>query len=620
MQPLAQHGYLGSEVRDALLRRTGTSTMTFWYEHLDQANRRLGDLTNVLSGSVTHDYLADIKRTATFTLADTGGINYLSDRIRPWARIALPRTIRTFGDELDAVPNRLLRWQFDEPSGAAAAVDVSGNNRSGTVSGGVTTGRPALVATGSAYGFDTTTAATVSASGAGTWLGGVDRVTVVSWIKADSTGHDRGWLSGTTPSASGDRSLGARFAATGPLGSATDCIRVWVQLDDPGSTIVAAETGPRTATTETTSVIWSWQSGVGIRVWLNGQPADLSGKANFTAIGSLAGVDMFVVGRSPDSGKGGFGGTVDDVSVYSAMIDDATALRIHRAGTATGPYGTSNFAEWPQGVFLLTSPTRKADPNGVVTREVKAYDQGLILKDDKTTNRYAAASGTLYTDQVTTVLTGAGITDVNLTPSSLVIPTTIEWDPGTPKLTVVNDLLAAINYESIWFDEHGQAVVQPYVSPQVRPSQFVYTADTQSVITPGVEQTLDLFGVPNKWVLVVSEPDRGPLTSTFSNNDPASPTSIPSRGRTIVEVRTGQQAPTLVVLDELAARAGFRASQVYEEITLPTGLMPIHSHNEVITLVYPDLGVSENYSERQWVLPLKAGATMQHIIRRIVSV
>lgn len=618
MQPLAQNGYTTGEVLAALRRTTGTSTVTFRYERLDQANRLLGDLDNVLDGRVTQNYLADIKRTANFRVLDDGSINYLSDRIKPWVRIALPSSDRTFTDELAAVPSPLLRWAFDEQTGATTAADATGNNRTGAVSGGVTTGLPALVSTGSSYNFTTSASAIVTSPGASGWLAGLRRLTVATWIRADAVGHDRGWLSGKTPAGSADSSLGARFAATGTLGGAANCVRVWVTLDD--GTRVAAETAAGTATTATTSVMWTWQSGVGIRVWLNGQPAALSATANFGAVGGIGDVDTLTVGRAPGSSQG-WGGRIDDVALWAATIDDTTALAIHRSGLSTGPYGDTNFAEWPQGVFLLTSPTRDSDANGVVVRDVDAYDQLLVLRDDKVSNRFAAASGTKYTDQVVSLLSGAGILQRNVTPSPLLIPVTREWDPGTSKLQIVNDLLGAINYESLFFDEHGTAVARPYVSPQGRASEHTYTADSTSVIFPGVRQSLDLFGVPNKWTLVVSDPDRtGPLVISFTNSDPASPTSTVSRGRTIVEVRTVQDAPNLLVLDGLASRVGFEASQVYEEVTFPTALMPFHSHADVYTLTYPDLGVSDKYSERQWEMSLRAGAMMAHIIRRVVNV
>lgn len=621
MQPLAQNGYLESEVLAALRRASGTSTVKFRYELLDEGNAFLQDLTNVQSGGLLRvDYLADIKRTLSLSILDDGVINYLSDRIKPWVRVALPSTDRTLGDELGTLPSNLLRWQFDERSGAAVAADSSGHGRTGTVGGGVTTGQPALVTTGSAYAFGTTASSVVTAPAASGYMAGLKRLTAVSWIKAGSTGHSRGWISGKSPAGSGDSSFGARFASVGPLGGAANCIRVFATV---AGTLVAVETMAGTATSDTTSVIWSWQSGQGIRVWLNGQPAELSATAGQTTVGGLSDIGTLTIGRSPNaspSASGGWGGTIDEVSLYAGVIDDATALRIHRAGAGTGPYGDATWAEWPQGVFLLTSPTRDADPHGVVVRQVEAYDQLLVLRDDKITNRTAAASGTKYTDQVRTFLTGAGITDLNITPSSALIPVTKEWEPGTQKLRIVNDLLAAINYEGVYFDENGTCIVRPYVSPADRASEHTYAADSTSVILPRVRQTLDLFAVANRWVLTVSDPDRAALSSTFTNNDPASPTSTVSRGRTIVDFRTEQDAADQVALDAKVARLAFEASQVFEEIELPTGIMPVHSHNDVYTLVYPDLGVAEKYSERAWELPLERGGTMRHTIRRVVSV
>ncbi|MEU1863696.1 hypothetical protein [Streptomyces gardneri] len=89
-----------------------------------------------------------------------------------------------------------------------------------------------------------------------------------------------------------------------------------------------------------------------------------------------------------------------------------------------------------------------------------------------------------------------------------------QWPPGTPKLTIINKLLNAINYETLYFDEYGVAIVRPYVPPASRESEFDYATDQNSVILPDAEQTLDLFDVPNSFTLVVSDPDRPPLTST----------------------------------------------------------------------------------------------------------
>lgn len=275
--------------------------------------------------------------------------------------------------------------------------------------------------------------------------------------------------------------------------------------------------------------------------------------------------------------------------------------------------------EWPLGVFLLTTPTRTlVAEGGYVGREVEAYDQLLALRDDKVVDRYTVAAGVAYTAAIATMLGGAYT--LNLTPSTLTLPAAMEWEPGTTYLRIVNDLLAAINYESASFDERGRLVCRPYQSPVNRSADYTYATDDDSVIAGDIDQTLDLFAVPNRWVLVVSEPDRPALTATYTNTSPASPTSTVGRGRTIVDFRDSEDAADLVTLQAKAARYAFEASQVFEVVEFETAVMPIHGNADVLELAVNGLGIGAKYSEHAWSMPLQAGGTMSHKVRRVVTV
>ncbi len=281
------------------------------------------------------------------------------------------------------------------------------------------------------------------------------------------------------------------------------------------------------------------------------------------------------------------------------------------------PYGPLDYVEHPQGVFLLVSPKRASDAQGVITREVEAYDALQVFSDDLVTTRYTVASGTQYITAIATLL---GAIPMVVSPLTKATPTAYEWEPGTSKLRIINDLLQAINYESLSFDEEGRAIVQPYRSPATRTEEYDYAAGESGLILPEVEQELDLFAVANKWAVVVSDPDRPPLTSTYTNNDPASPTSVVRRQRTITDFRTEQDAADQASLDAIVARLAFEASQVYEAIPFKTGLMPIHSGNDVYRIRYPALAVNARYAEQSWSLELRAGAQMSHRARRVVTV
>lgn len=277
--------------------------------------------------------------------------------------------------------------------------------------------------------------------------------------------------------------------------------------------------------------------------------------------------------------------------------------------------------EWPLGVFLLSTPTRTLGTQGLVTRDVDAYDQLVVLRDDKVTDRYTVAAGTAYTTAIATLLATVPGVVVNLVPSTLTLPAALEWEPGTPKLRILNDMLGAINYGSAYFDEAGKLVCQPYQSPSERAVEYTYTdRERTSVRSGAAQQTLDLYDVPNKWVAVVSEADRAVLTSTYTNDAPGSPTSTVKRGRTIVDYRTEQDAADQSTLDAKVERYAFEASQVYEGVKFDTVVMPFHSNADVLQLDIPGLGLDAKYSEHTWGFDLRAGATMTHTVRRVVSV
>src|SRR3546814_12892991 len=83
------------------------------------------------------------------------------------------------------------------------------------------------------------------------------------------------------------------------------------------------------------------------------------------------------------------------------------------------------------------------------------------------------------------------------------------------------------------FDEDGFAVVKPYVSPQDRGAEFTYRDNELSVMYPEVMQELDLFTIPNRWILTVADTDRDTIVVDFTNAEPATPTRTVRRGRTL---------------------------------------------------------------------------------------
>jgi hypothetical protein len=858
MQSLAQRGYTADEVLDALRGRHGARELTFRYSLLDADNEYLGELSNVESCSISQAALADIVRTAKFSLLDDGTINYLSNRIQPWVRLSMPGLRpgepATYDQVLSAaVGEPLMRYKLDEPiptyreavsalqGGAgpllwyrldeAVGFGIATNYGSvGPGADGVVSrpsgmpGAAGLVAPGTAYNFVTASNDVVTINDTG--LVGKAALTVAGWVKANAVGNGT-IVSFATAATGGTIRVELMFIATGGVSAAANCIRAAVRV---GASTVASETLANTQTTSTmhvamtwvsgeapkiyvngalmpvtsnaplsgtvtaythtligsrggsltfngiidsplahdqalsaaqilalyragvgqtlainagssgaaqdgiptgtgmpgqfglvqggssyrlnpannnsiripgggtlldnadrftvgfwfrvndlaandffvdntntagqddglsvwkhtsnllvirvklsTGIMWmttqagsigrdttyhmvvTWQTGLPMRLWLNGEEQTLTVQGISQPLNAIGLVDM--VNADLYLGKWQFDNTVgaatllngmlDDVLITKAYVDENDVLQMYNAGIRSGKYAGENYVEWPQGVFLLSSPERASDEADVVRRAVDAYDGLQVLADDLATERFTATQGDKYTDVISGIL---GTMVKSITPSTLTLPVDAEWEPGTSKLVIANDLCSAINYERVFFDENGTAIVRPYVAPADRAPEFTYRDDELSVILPSAVQQRDLFQIPNKWVLVVSEPDRPALKAELTNSDPNSQTSTVARGRTITDFRTEQDAPDQATLEDKTRRLALEASQVFETVQFETLLMPIHSHNDVFDLAYGVLQIDGKYAETGWDMPLQAGATMKHTIRRTISV
>jgi hypothetical protein len=280
------------------------------------------------------------------------------------------------------------------------------------------------------------------------------------------------------------------------------------------------------------------------------------------------------------------------------------------------------WAEWPLGVFLLTTPSRKIDISGANTRDIDAYDATIVLQEDTVTSRYYVSAGYVVTTAINEILTATvGINAINIVTSALTTPKAMDWDPGTSKFQIVNALLDLINYNSIWFDGNGTAQVTPYVDPDSTSSMFDYLDNDVSLILPDASETLDLYKVPNRFVGIVSNPDVGQpvLTSTYTNTSVTSPISTVNRGRTITDVKNDEVAVNQYVLDAKTQARAVAAASIYDVVEWQSGLMPFHENGDVYNFTYTKAALSGKYKEVSWGFDLVQGASMTHKCRKTVT-
>lgn len=277
------------------------------------------------------------------------------------------------------------------------------------------------------------------------------------------------------------------------------------------------------------------------------------------------------------------------------------------------------WAEWPLGIFLMSSPTERIE-NGEKFRDTECYDTSLILVEDKFDDRYLIPAGTNYTDAIAGILNSAGIWKTNIIYHPGETATDKEFEIGTDKLTAINQLLSEINYTSLWVDENGFFTAKPYVIPTEREAEYEYRDNDLSIIFPGSIKEEDLFAVPNKWVVVVSNPERESLRSVYVNDIPASKTSTISRGRTIVDFREYEDVYDQETLDAKARRLAYEASQIYGKFIFETALMPHHSYLDILFIEHKQHGIAAKYTETSWSMTLSHYGRMRHETRRVIHI
>lgn len=573
-------GHSRAELIEALHGATGSRLVTFRYELWDRTNTKVRDLPEVEDASVSQNWLADIKRTVDASIRDDGTIDWLSDRIVPFARVHLP----PWGAE-DWIELPLGVFLPSTPPRAVDAAGVirraiTGYDKLQILADEATDGR---LATSGIRAADDHYRRSLT----GTWG---DATSGQTWVAEASTGATLGVQ--ISPQAWG-------FITTT---SSASTLRELV-LDAPEQADTEIYCALTFSPTPSTGSAWP---GVLMR-WTS--------VADFYRVRVLWGDDESI-GLQATSGTTTVGDPVDCGFTRAGGLFVYLRARVvgHRVQARCWPPFETEPTEWQLDVDFeeLGAVLITRGRVGVVASS--SDDLGSFRF-----RRFAVSASPLgrYTDLVDALLPAGE--PRRITPSGRVLPATREWDAGTTTLEIVNDLLGEINYESISVDEWGVYVAEPYVSPQERAGEYVYADDEASIMHPEAELEFDLFDRPNRWVRVVSNPDQPPIRVEYSNNDPASPTSIPRRGRVITDFDDEAEASDKAALLEQVVRAGFESTQIFEAVEFDTALNPLHSGNDVYRIVRDDLALNAVYAEHSWEMELAPGAAMRHRARRVVT-
>ena len=272
----------------------------------------------------------------------------------------------------------------------------------------------------------------------------------------------------------------------------------------------------------------------------------------------------------------------------------------------------------PLGVYLPATVIPSEDESARSV-QVEAYDRCWLVRDNYTENRLHFAAGTPYINIVRQLLTASGIVIVIATPSSATLAEDREdWDIGTSLLTIINDLLAEINYNPLWFNAEGAAILEPASVPTAANIKHTLDSDNvKSLLLPAISRETDVYQAPNVFRCIVSNADKsGPMVATSENDNPQSPLSIPRRGRRIVSVQRVNNIASQAELQAYADRLRNESLITGETINVKTALLPGFGVADVVALHYGNL--SALCIERAWSMQLKVGGAMSHQLERVV--
>lgn len=197
-------------------------------------------------------------------------------------------------------------------------------------------------------------------------------------------------------------------------------------------------------------------------------------------------------------------------------------------------YVTINGAQSVLGTFLLCSSNKVESECNAVNRDCDGYSFLQLLLDRQLPQTYQLPAGTNVVNEVIRLIGASG--SYLITASNKTLLTAKTYDSGMTYLDVINDLLDTINYTALHTDKMGKFIATPYVLPQDRDIEFTWLKDINGLIRPGISRNIDLFKIPNVFVVSTNSIDiNPPLTYTYKNENPASLTSTVSRGREITQ-------------------------------------------------------------------------------------
>lgn len=242
------------------------------------------------------------------------------------------------------------------------------------------------------------------------------------------------------------------------------------------------------------------------------------------------------------------------------------------------------YGAWPLGVFLASVPERNSR-DGLGAWYVDLSDKTQVLLEDEVPESFSLPAGAVVTDEVKAVIlsTGEPASSLAVTDSAETLTDGMVWEPGTTKLRIVNDLLAAIGYFAIRCNGWGQFVAEPYVRPQDRSVSWAFEDGPEAMHEDSLTRREDLASVPNRFILNSIGSGNAEALQAVAEDTTSERFSYAARGnRWISRTEMEIEATSQEVLDAKAAHRLAEAQSVSATGQLYCAVIPLEINQTVL--------------------------------------
>lgn len=285
-----------------------------------------------------------------------------------------------------------------------------------------------------------------------------------------------------------------------------------------------------------------------------------------------------------------------DVGQDVDWLNDRIRVQVHTMDDGRDEVTTS------LGVYLPAAPV-ESWKDGQRRWDVELADRSSVLDQDIMTSAagdpvtFTVPKGKCIIRAIREIIADAGEPEpVVLGDEGAHLQRDMTWDMETTRLQIINDLLDAGNFLSLWVDGDGHFQVSKADRPQDRPELYTMWGPLlegeRSVYSPEWTHDRDIYSVPNR-LLAIEEGDgdeEGDAAIAI-NMDPESPYSFPNRdGRWVTEVLTGTSVTAAEgALQQWAERRLASMTEVTSKIEVEHLFLPLLRPNAVIRFSGGDL-------------------------------